>query len=105
MVLSIHSAAFVSDAWPKTWPLYKLPPPSPLSEAAASLWSPQAKTRQQGEADSARAVVAAPSLYSTQLRGEGKAAPDGAQGHFEVALLDRRIALMRYDASHEAVAA
>lgn len=108
MILSIHSsAAFQSDSgWPSFWPPVKLPPPSPLAAAASSLWSPKLAAN-TGGADTALAVDPTTSLYSTQLRQVGRAAPDDGQGHFQMAFLDQRIALMRYDASHaqDAVAA
>lgn len=103
MILSIHSGAFVDSAWPKTWPPFKLPPPAPLDAASDSLWSPQQKSLHLDAVgvESNQAVVATSSLYSSQLSAEDKA----GEGRFEMAPLDQRIALMRYDASHTGVAA
>jgi hypothetical protein len=97
MVLSVHSfAAFQNDSgWPSFWPPVKLPPPSPLSAAASSLWSPKL-----GGADTALAINTSDPLYSTQLGSGGQAATGGASGGFQMAFLDQRIALMRFDASH-----
>lgn len=107
MILSIHSSAFVEGSWPKTWPPVKLPPPPPLDAAADSLWSPKAQTKKQGGVglETSQGVASTASLYSTQLRQEGHTTPGGSEGRFQMAFLDQRIALMRYDASHEAVAA
>ena len=97
MVPSIHYfAAFQSDSsWPSFWPPVRLPPPSPLSEAATSLWSPP----RVGGADTALALDPSGPLYSTRLGSAGQSSADGA-GRFQMAFLDQRIALMRFDASH-----
>ncbi len=92
MVLSVHSfAAFQTESdWPNFWPPVQLPPPSPLSAAASSLWSPKL----------GGGTVTTPTvdpLYSAQL---SQASQGGAQNGFQMAFLDKRIALMRFDASH-----
>jgi hypothetical protein len=99
MILSIHSsAAFQTDSgWPSFWPPVKLPPPSPLSQAASSLWSPKLAAP-QGGADTAQTLDPAGSLYSVQLRQSGQTAPADTQGRFQMAFLDQRIALVRFDA-------
>ncbi|HKI32582.1 MAG TPA: hypothetical protein VKA46_11995 [Gemmataceae bacterium] len=96
MVLSIHSsAAFQSDSgWPSYWPPVKLPPPSPLSAAATTLWSPKLGS------NVALAINTSDPLYSTQLATGGQAGSGASQGGFQMAFLDQRIALMRFDASH-----
>jgi hypothetical protein len=92
MVLSVHSsAAFQTDSgWPSFWPPVQLPPPSPLSAAASSLWSPKLG------GGPTTAQVLEP-LYSAQLSQGGQG---GAAAGFQMAFLDKRIALMRFDASH-----
>ncbi len=96
MVLSIHSsAAFQADnnGWPSFWPPVKLPPPSPLSAASALLWSPKVGTQ-------AVAINTSDPLYSAQLAAGRPAGNDAAPGGFQMAFLDKRIALMRFDAGH-----
>jgi hypothetical protein len=100
MVLSLHSfAAFQTESgWPDFWPPVKLPPPSPLSAASTSLWSPKPPRATGG--DTALAVDPTTPLYSAQLRRAGQSASGDAQGRFQMAFLDQRIALVRFDASH-----
>ena len=149
MIWSIHSSAFTDSGWPKTWPPFKYPPPSPLETAADSLWTPaqlkstasnsKSTTGQQpamtasgtataqqssstavngGRALRSKNSVSATTgtdtgsgntsqapLYSTQLQLEGKTSTNDTQGTFEMALLDKRIAQVRYDSSHSSVAA
>ena len=97
MVLSIHSfAAFQGDSgWPSFWPPVKLPPPSPLSAAASSLWSPKL-----GGGNTALAINTADPLYSTQLASGGQGGAASRQSQSPLAFIDQRIALMRSDASH-----
>jgi hypothetical protein len=92
MVLSVHSsAAFQTDSgWPSFWPPVQLPPPSPLSAAASSLWSPKL-----GGGPTTAQVL--DPLYSAQLT---QSSQGGAQGGAQMAFIDQRIALMRFDASH-----
>ena len=100
MILSIHSsAAFQTDSgWPDFWPPVKLPPPTPLTAASSSLWSPNLNHLSGG--DTALAVDPTTPLYSSQLRPAGQSGSGDAQGRFQMAFLDKRIALMRFDASH-----
>jgi len=95
MVFTIHSSAsFLGDGgWPKLWPPVQLPPPSPLAAASSLLWSPTLTS-------TAPAVAVAASLYSTQLRPGAASGSGDTQGSFQMAFLDQRIALMRFDASH-----
>jgi hypothetical protein len=90
MVLSVHSfAAFQSDSgWPSFWPPVQLPPPSPLSAAATTLWSPKL-----GGTATGTALTLDP-LYSAQLGQATQGSTQGAQ----IAFLDQRIALIRFDA-------
>jgi hypothetical protein len=92
MVQSVHSfAAFQSESgWPSFWPPVQLPPPSPLSAAATSLWSPKLG----GGIGTAQSLDP---LYSAQLSQGGQGS---AQNGFQMAFIDQRIALMRFDASH-----
>lgn len=106
MILSIHSSAFLDQTWPKTWPPFKFPPPAPLSAAATSLWEPSDSPSPGGVAvETASSIAATSSLYSTQLREEGKTSAEDENERFQMAFLDKRIALMRYDASHGSIAA
>src|SRR5689334_9200756 len=100
MVLSIHSfAAFQNDSgWPSFWPPVKLPPPSPLSEAASNLWSPQRVG--SPTSDTALAIDPTGPLYSTQLGQAGQSGTNGGAARFQISFLDQRIALMRFDAGH-----
>lgn len=150
MIGSIHSSAFTDSGWPKTWPPFKFPPPSPLQAASDSLWTPaQLKstpsnsttstaiqqptlslsgtgTAQQSSlavvnsgrglrsmnaastttgTDTATGSTSQAPLYSAQLSLEGKTSTNDTQANFEMALLDKRIALVRYDTGHTSVAA
>jgi hypothetical protein len=99
MVLSIHSsAAFrIANGWPKVWPPVQLPPPSPLSAAAASLWAPGNSSN-----PGATATAQNSSLYSTQLNQGTQAGSSGdTAAGFQMAFIDHRIALIRFDASQE----
>jgi hypothetical protein len=96
MVQSVHSfAAFQNDSgWPSFWPPFKLPPPTPLSAAATSLWSPKL-----GGGSTALAINTSDPLYS-QLVSGGQPRSANGQGGSPMAFLDQRIALMRFDDSH-----
>lgn len=87
MVHSVPSStAFQTDSgWPSFWPPVQLPPPSPLTAAATTLWSPKLV---------GIITSTAPPLYSAQL---SPASQGGAQDT-QIAFLDQRIALIRFDA-------
>ncbi len=94
MVQSVHSfASFQSDSgWPSFWPPVQLPPPSPLSAAATSLWSPKL-----GGIMGGNTAQTLDPLYSAQLSQGSQAS---SQAESQMAFLDQRIALMRFDTSH-----
>ena len=96
MMLSIHSSATFQGegAWPSIWPPAQLPPPSPLSAAAAALWSPKATIP-----ESAPVVDPNGPLYSTQLAQGGQSGSTDSQGGAQLAYLDQRIAIMSFDAT------
>ena len=97
MILSIHSSATFQGegSWPSIWPPVKLPAPGPLAAAATSLWSPKF-----GTIDSTVLVDPNSPLYSTQLQPGGQSVTPDSQSGNQMAFLDQRIALMRFDASH-----
>jgi hypothetical protein len=86
--IQLGSDGLSESGWPKFWPPVKLPPPPPLSEAARLIWSPKSPVP----------VPEVDPTYSAQLRQD--ATSDDGQGRFQMAFLDQRIALMRWDASH-----
>ena len=91
MVLSVNSSAVpLLEGWPKSWPPVQLPPPSPLTAASSLLWSPP-------QSRAASTNNAAGSLYSTVLR-QGGSPGAGLTQDFQMAFLDQRIALIRFDA-------
>ena len=55
--------------------------------------------------DTATGSTSQAPLYSAQLSLEGKTSTNDTQANFEMALLDKRIALVRYDTGHTSVAA